>query len=216
MIASIALAALLATAPDSVRPRVVVCGFDISGSMFSLWRDARSVCEVELMTARSGDMVIIRAIGAYGYLPTAEIVRVKFPPAASSCSTFDTRCRAASARAQGALVQRRRAACVIVHQWVAVKAEATDLLGFVQAASDEFAIRPGAARRLVVATDLDETVSQQLRADLAGTEVNIVLLRTSNSVAEAQRAKQRWLDRLSQLKAAPVSLSTRASGPRCS
>lgn len=217
MIASLALAALLASASDTIRSRVVVCGFDVSGSMFALWRDARAVCEVELMTARPGDVVIVRAIGANGYSPAAEIVRVKLPSAAGVCSNpFDTKCRAASARAQAALTQRRAAACAIVHQWVAVKANATDLLGFVQAAADEFTTRPGSERRLVIATDGDETVPQQVRADLSGTETNIVLLRTSNSVADALKAKQRWLNRLNQMKAAPVSLRTRAEGPRCS
>lgn len=215
MVAALTLAVLLASAPDTVRPRVRVCGFDVSGSMFALWKDARAVCEVELMTARPGDVVIIRAIGASGFA-SGEIVRVKLPPAATPCSTFDTRCRALSARASAALVQRRQAACAVVRAFVAEKAGATDLYGFVQAASDEFASRPGMSRRLVLATDGDPTVQQQVNADLSGTEAMVVLLRTSNSVNGAQKARQRWVDGLAQLKAAAVTVRTHAEGPRCS
>ncbi len=215
MVAALTLAVLLASAPDTVRPSVRVCGFDVSGSMFALWKDARAVCEVELMTAQPGDVVVVRAIGANGY-SSGEIVRVKLPPAAPLCSTFDTRCRALSASASAALAQRRRAACTVLRAFVAERAGATDLWGFVQTASDEYASRPGMSRRLVLATDGDWTVQQQVNADLSGTEAFVVLLRTSNSVAGAQKARQRWVDGLARLKAAGVTVRTHAEGPRCS
>jgi len=88
---------------------------------------------------------------------------------------------------------KKRAAVRSLVEAPITSASATDLLGFLQSASEQLRGAPsGSIRVLRVVTDGFSNVAQRIAPDFTGTHVTIAVLQVSNNVDVASRSRDEW------------------------
>lgn len=159
-------------------PVVTICTIDVSLSVREALRAAaRDVCVREVESAPAG-AVIVRVIDSVSAMNEAEVVRLLVPEPIRCDNPFAPQCRSV-ARERDEELARARAAAVEKIRAVRPRAGATDLVGALVAAASELAqADPGAMRRLLVISDIDDTAGRSadltaLRLDSADVVVHV-------------------------------------------
>ena len=200
--------------PSVSAPSLVVCGIDRSGSAFLLVQAGLRVCAEEIAVASPGDEIVVRWVASASYSSTATVLRVRIPASPGRCpNAFDLRCRRASQAAARAAAKARRDAIRQLLSTRPTPSAATDLAGFFQAASELLAAAPsGARRKLVVASDLFDTIGQAASPTLQGVSVRIAVLQSSNNLRRALVARRAWTQFLTAHGASTVTIETADPG----
>ena len=180
-------------AQTSVR-EIVVCGIDRSGSAAVFLPTAIGVCAREIAGARGGEVVIVRWISEASYRSREEVVRVYVPTALRCSNPYDGRCKQSAQRADAAAKVAKRVALTTLMAAKPAIARSTDLIGFLQAASDSFGEDTvGAVHRVTIVTDLQDTRGFSGAPQLNGVHVTVVLLNEVDDPASIVRLRQRWI-----------------------
>lgn len=187
MLALPILLALAVTADSARAPRAVVCGVDRSGSAYPLRADAIYECARVLATAGPGDEVDVRWISERSYAASQRVVHLRVPASPRSCrSVMDVPCRRAYAQwVQAAAAAKQQAVSRLLAARIE-SAPATDLNGFLQAASETLANTPaGVAREIRIVTDGFDNIGQSIAPELHDVSVTLAMLQVENDVARA-------------------------------
>ncbi len=177
--------------PAAPAARTIVIGVDRSGSYdfltVGLNKAARLVAE-----ARPGDAVYLRWISGTSYLNEEQAARVRLPEGdVGNCTdnVFDNRCDTF----EEALSDFKRTHVIRILALRPPAASNTDIMGFIQAASDTLAtVGTGKERLLYLATDLKDNVHHQIQPDLAEVRVVVIALQTDADPETTLQRRDTW------------------------
>lgn len=196
--------------PAAAVPAIHVCGSDRSGS-YDFVSVGLEMCARVIAAAGPGDEVLMRWISDQSYANSEFIARLTLPVGGEDCS--NNRFNAACRRAQRAL--ERQVAALKRHEVVALlalrpsSAPFTDIMGFLQAASDVFAADTLNREHWVyMGTDLRDNVGYHVEPDLRGAHVVVFALQTPADPEQAVALREQWRARLTRLGAVDVQFQT--------
>lgn len=197
---------LLAAVDSTPRRTHTVCGIDRSGSAYPMIEDAVWECARVIAVAAPGDIVTVRWISHASYRAGEAVVHVALAAEPRRCrNMMDLSCRRAYADWQARLAAQKRSAISRLVGAAHSPARATDLGGFLQAASDLWAAEPPEiGRAVVIVTDLIENVHHAVAPALSGATVTVITLAVDGNVARARAARERAATLYRQFGAARV------------
>lgn len=178
------------------RPVFAVVGADRSGSYEDLTKVALSICCRILHQGQSGDKFLFRYISHKSYAHDEVFGRVELPslPLAPS-NPFDIRAKRQYQLAQSQVARIKAKWLKHFESLRPSSAPRTDIIGFVCAAADVFALIPVEYnKRLYLATDLKDNVGYRAKPKLDEVEVVVFALKPDHNPARMQRRKDRWKD----------------------
>ena len=205
-------------------PRFVVIGVDISGSYEDeMIQKAFTICKQLLVQAQPKEIFFIRTISAESYPPIVEwqgkggsqvrhrntLLQVRFTEVPAVPNRFNRKARRSYLR-QLALFQKQKTQAIqqLDRQIPSLpSAPQTDIYGFLQAASDLFALAPKGYRKgLMFATDLKDTVGFQVQPNLQGVEVTVFEFLAEANPKQAQKRREAWSQKLKEWGAMKVTV----------
>lgn len=189
------LAIAVALAADSVRPaQVTVCGVDRSGSAFGMRDDAVYECALVLAEAGPGDEVEVRWISEHSYAASERVVRLFIPRAPRTCgSQMDVPCRRAYRQWEDEAAASKRSAIARLLAAPIIMARSTDIMGFLQAASEVLtSAPPSSAKSIRVVTDGEDTMGERAAPNFRNTSVTVAILQVKGNVADAIKIRAAW------------------------
>jgi hypothetical protein len=191
----------------------VVCGIDLSGSIRQGLRSAvRQVCIDELDKLVAG-WVEVRAVASESYRNEALISRLE-QDTMSCANPFSSRCRHRMNREQAGLLEARQRAVERILAAPPSLPGATDLFGFLAAASELLSADTLATRkRIVLASDLEDTAHRTAELDLRGIEIEIWMQLPPNP-AEAEKRRAVFVETLTSAGARYVRFRPLRSRPQ--
>jgi hypothetical protein len=181
-------------------PRVVVVGFDRTGSYALAAEGRRQVADVLVRSACPGDTWYFRWISNDSFSDRNIIFTLRLPPVPpASSNPFDRRSRAAAERSLARIAQAKRAAAVQLAKLRPASVYHTDIWGFLAKAATLLASAPqGSQRILILATDLGDTLNRRVALDLAGVRAYVVAFQSGQDAAGAAARRGFWEQVLSR------------------
>jgi hypothetical protein len=153
------------------------------------------MCARVIAAASPGDEVLVRWISDRSYANSEFITRLSLPFGGEDCShnPFNTACRRAQRafeRQQAELKRREVGSLLALHP---VTTARTDIMGFLQAAGDEFAADTLDREHWVyLGTDLEDNVGYRVEPDLRGARVVVFAFQTPADPARAAALREQW------------------------
>lgn len=180
-------------APVKGDPVTLVGGIDGSGSGKPLRGWCFGTLRTLLASARPGDVVEARMIGASAYDPTLRVATLRIP-VTEAASAFDLRKRLAAAHDGTADSLRKQALASLAAATEGPTTPRTDIWGFLGAAREMLESGGKNARRvLLVCTDGEDTAGEPLTLDLSGIEVVFLLgAGSGDTSAEIIERREVW------------------------
>lgn len=190
------------------RPRFRVCGVDRSGS-YNFVPLGLDLCARLIIEARGGDVLVIRWISDASLRNEEFAARVEVPVTQlPDCENnpFNPRCQRERAAINARVNTLKRDAIQRILALRPDTAQRTDILGFIQAASDAYEHAPdGAVRELYMATDLLDNVRHTIAPDLRGVRVTVLAFQTDPNPLQTVALRKEWTEKLRRYGATEVT-----------
>lgn len=182
-----------------------VIGIDISGSYREMTTKAVKIVEEMVAKAKPGDELFIRTISDQSYLPKNTVVYQRFKKLPPKPGRFDRMARYRYIKASKEFRAQKEKVIRALREMRFEPSPKTDILGFIQAASDLFALAPDGTRKvLAFATDLKDNVGFRVAPDLKGVEVIVFQFLTDADPSTTLKRRRRWVRMLKEWGAAEV------------
>jgi len=207
--------------PTQTGPVFAVIGIDISGSYDKMTSKALIICKNIVVNAAPCDEYVIRTISAESYPPMVEwkkkngavvrhnntVAHAKFTDVPEVPNRFNRQALRRYLMAQRAFQTQKLRLSQKLDKLTFESAPQTDIYGFIQAASDQFATAPAGTRKvLFVATDLKNTSRLTCKPALSNVEVIIFEFLVDADPMQTLKRRDAWVERLKKWGAVKVTV----------
>ena len=207
--------------PTQTGPVFAVIGIDISGSNDKMTSKALIICKNIIMNAAPGNEYIIRTISAESYPPMVQwktrngtvvshnntVAHAKFTDVPEAPNRFNRQARRRYLMAQKAFQTQKLRLSQKLDKLTFESAPQTDIYGFIQAASDQFATAPAGTRKvLFFATDLKNTSRLTCKPNLSDVEVIVFEFLVDADPVKTLERRDAWVERLQKWGATKVTI----------
>ena len=200
---------MIAAAPALAAGRLFVLGVDETGS-YALRN--MSIKRVERFIAgqmRPGDTLIARRITGRSYLDVPENLLLpsylKLPEiGAGTSNRFNVLARKKHQRLLRGIALLKKRAIKYIHELKPVKANKTDIYGFLAAGADYLALSKKTEKFILIASDMEDNCSRKSEINLAGAKVIVMAFEKNVDPAKTGAVKRKWRKIFRKMQAGSV------------